>query len=452
MRNSNLAPDFGYCEERIVAAPSDAAMERAVIGDMLVDAEAAQGLAALLTAGDFTDGRASRLFEELSRRVASGESLNLVVLTSRGVLTQNEVAGYVGATNSALSWRAHAQVLREMRQRRAFLQAARYLEQAADDRNSDTAAVLADVWAELTKASRMALTANSDPDAVLGAYETEVRSWEGLPLANTGIKLLDSAIGGGMLPGELMAIIGGDGSMKTSLALACAESYLRNVGRGVLYLSLDMQPHKIALRRLLPLADTGEKELLNMMIRGESLYSTARANRAKIDKGRFHLAGGPLDLKGIEALVNRLRPGLVIWDYLTATAGFESELEAQRTCTEKIREWQQRYDATWIVLSQMSEIAKAGQRNGDFTGRASGGNSLARNCDTIIELFLDAQPDENPELGYYRNPPLIAMVVKCRSGRKGSCWSLRYNGASMSFTGDAVAVERVKKRKPVYRI
>ena len=180
MRNSNLAPDFGYCEERIVAAPSDAAMERAVIGDMLVDAEAAQGLAALLTAGDFTDGRASRLFEELSRRVASGESLNLVVLTSRGVLTQNEVAGYVGATNSALSWRAHAQVLREMRQRRAFLQAARYLEQAADDRNSDTAAVLADVWAELTKASRMALTANSDPDAVLGAYETEVRSWEGL--------------------------------------------------------------------------------------------------------------------------------------------------------------------------------------------------------------------------------------------------------------------------------
>ena len=37
----------------------------------------------------------------------------------------------------------------------------------------------------------------------------------------------------------------------------------------------------------------------------------------------------------------------------------------------------------------MSEIAKASQRQGDFAGRASGGNNLARVAHYSLELFRD---------------------------------------------------------------
>ena len=238
--------------------------------------------------------------------------------------------------------------------------------------------------------------------------------------------------------------------MKTSFALSCVESYLSTVGGNALYLSLDMPRESIALRRLLPLAQLSERELIAAWRRGEAVYSEAKQRREALDAKRFGVIGGPLTLEQIDGVLTRHRAGLVVWDYITATAGFDSELDAQRACVERLRAWQTRFpDVSWIILSQMSAAAKAGQAQGVFTGSASGGNSLARVCDYVLELFVDrVEPD--PGALYTPPPPLIATVQKCRAGRAGTAWSLDYDGPTMIFTGSASPVTREKKSKNLF--
>ena len=437
--------------------PSVPDEERAVLGAMLLSADEAGRIAAMLEAEDFTEGKHARLFRTLRERLGAGKPVDGVSLASSGDLDQADFAAYVdcavrAGANIAGAWKVHARSLRTVRTRRDLIWTARRLIREAFRPDCDVPEVMAAAQESLSGAKRLNMSMETSPETLLDVYEATVKGWAGLPLARSGIGQLDYAIGGGLLPAGILAVVGGDGSMKTSLALAFAEQYLRDIGRPVLYLSLDMRPERIALRRLLPVAQTGEKNLTAAISAYPEDFARVRAQRAQMDAGRFYIADGPLRLSDIESLVSRLNPGLVVWDYITATDGYRSEMDAQRACTAKLREWQHRYDATWIVLSQMSELAKAGQRQGDFAGRASGGNNLSRIADTQLELFLDESEPNEYEManGIVPRPKLICTVTKCRSGVKGSSWELDYDGPTMSFTGQAGRVRREKKRKTMF--
>ena len=433
--------------------PHDPAVERAVIGDMLVDGAAAAQISALLEPDDFYELKHRDIFRTLTNRLQSSASLDVIVLLSQKILSQMDYAAYVDSTSSAASWRHHARILREMRQRRCFIRAAYDLKAAGDQWDSNVSLTLQGVWAELGRASRMTMAMETNPDTALDAYVSEIQGWSNMPLARTGIDRLDEAIGGGILPGELLAVVGGDGSMKTSLALKICDAYLEDVGQPVLYLSLDMHPKRIGLRRLLPFAGLGEKKMIDLIRRKDPLFEQCRQQREQRDRGLFHLVGGPMVLRDLESVLAQINPGLVIWDYLTATSGYKSEMDCQRACVERLREWQVKFPATWVVLSQMSELAKAGQRQGDYAGKASGGNNLARAADTQIELFLDEPPEATEyqrATGIFEAPALIAIVNKCRAGQKGSTWSLDYDGPTMTFTGSAQRVQREKQKKAIF--
>lgn len=448
---ANSPPDWSL---DLPSAPDE---ERVVLGAMLLNEAEARKIAALLEPKDFADGRHLALFRALAERLDAGQPVDGVSLTTDGVVDQNAFAGLVdkaveaGATVPG-AWRVHAESLRRVRTRRGLIWTARRLIDAANRTDCDVTTAMAAAKKSLSLAQRLNLGVETSPETLLDGYEKKVRTWKGQPLTKSGIYNLDKAIGGGALPGWVVAIIGGDGSMKTSLALRFGDEYLKNVGRPVLYLSLDMPSERIAFRRLLPLADSGEMSLMSAVVEHETDFSEVRARRVELDAGRYHIADGPMRLAEIEALVSRLEPGLVIWDYLTATAGYRTEMDAQRACVEALRAWQRRYDATWIVLSQMSELAKAGQRQGDFAGRASGGNNLSRVTDIQLELFLDAVTPEKymMEMGIIPKPKLICTVTKTRVGIMGSSWDLDYNGPTMSFTGQSERVKRNKERKQMF--
>ncbi|WP_302364762.1 DnaB-like helicase N-terminal domain-containing protein [Pyramidobacter piscolens] len=434
--------------------PCSAEAEGAVIGTMLLDRSAAEKIAALLTPEDFYNGKNFGVFKTLSARLRAGQPLDGVLLTARGALSQSDFAGFVDSVSSTAAWPNQARLLRELRQRRDAVTAGRRLIRDAFAPDADTAAMFQRAWADLARTTRLTLDDGDGPDGVLDRFEAEVRSWGDKPFARSGVDRLDRSIGGGVLPGGIVTLVGGEGTMKTSLALSFAETYLREVGQRVLYLSLDMKPERIALRRLLPLAGMSERRMIAAIREDPDGFREVRQRRAQIDRGRFRLSGGPMELKDVESAVAAQSPGLVIWDFLTATAGFANEMECQRACVEALRAWQTKFPATWLVLSQMSEQSKLGQRQGDFSGKAAGGNNLARVSDTLIELFLDEPPEPNAcQLANNVTPPpeLIAIVAKCRTGQKGSMWALGYDGPTMSFTGDAQRVRREKQKKAQFR-
>src|SRR5690348_17226062 len=72
--------------------------------------------------------------------------------------------------------------------------------------------------------------------------ELTSRFWEaveqrGTPVP-TGIRCLDAALGGGLVPGRLLALLGGPGSGKTALANQIAEA-VASSARPVVYLTLE---------------------------------------------------------------------------------------------------------------------------------------------------------------------------------------------------------------------
>lgn len=401
-----------------------------------------------MDAEDFWDLNNKSLFLELKKRLDSGREINIAELDATRVLTQNTMAGLISAYVMPGSWRVQLGLLRESRQVREFERLAEELADKCDRPLTTTAELVTMTRRRLDEAVRLMGDAfNASPDSYLDDYEARVRNWRGVPLLRTGIAALDAAIGGGVLPGGVLSLVGGEGSMKTSLALSAAETYIREVKRPVLYLSLDMEGERLALRRLLPLLDAGEIEANRIIDREPQRFEAARRQRQELDHGLFLLKAGPQTLNDLRRYLQVLEPGLVIVDYLTAFSGYRSELEAMRAFCASLREWKTRFQASWLVLNQMSENSKADQRRGDIAGRSSGGNDIARVADTHIELFRDAPGNA----GAPAAPPLIATVVKCRTGISGGSWDLEYLGKTMTFTGLAKKMERKKPRGALFQ-
>ncbi|WP_321823486.1 DnaB-like helicase N-terminal domain-containing protein [Pyramidobacter piscolens] len=434
--------------------PSSAEAERAVIGVMLLDGEAAGSIAAQLEPEDFYDGKNYGIFKTLSSRLREDASIDMVVLISQGILSQSDYASYVDSCTHTGAWAHQAKILRELRQRREIIVAAGKAARAACKPDCDVSAVLQQLGADCGRASRLTMMGDASPDTILRDYAAEVQAWKTMPFVRSGIDRLDAHMGGGILPGQVLTVVGGEGTMKTSLALQYAETYLREIGRPVLYLSLDMPRKRIAVRRLLALMDMPENKVLAEMQGDTPFFQQALRERERFDRGRFLLEGGPMQLKDIEAAVSAQNPGLVIWDFLTATAGYDSEMECQRACANALRAWQTKYAATWIILSQMSEQSKYRQRQGDFGASASGGNSIARVSDTVIELVLSAATPTTYQQAnnIHPAPDLIAIISKSRAGQKGGMWALEYVGKTMTFTGRCTQAQLEKPKKSIFSV
>ena len=83
------APDWSL---DLPSAPDE---ERAVLGAMLLSAEEAGKIAALLEAEDFSEGKHARLFQSLKTRLGAGKAVDGVSLASAGELGQSDFAAYV---------------------------------------------------------------------------------------------------------------------------------------------------------------------------------------------------------------------------------------------------------------------------------------------------------------------------------------------------------------------
>lgn len=442
--------------DSFVSAPQSEEAERALIGHCLLNPGNIGAIVSTVQPEDFYSFVRKEVFLALVQRVKNNQPIDPVELDTSGALSQMDYATYADAVSSLENWKVHARILREMRLRRAMMFIADKMYQEAQDSSRDISGVLDCGLQNMGYAARLMPQPEGNPEDIMRAFELNVRRWEKLPLLRTGITALDEAFGGGVLPGGVMSLVGGDGSMKTSLALKCVETYLAEVAKPVIYLSLDMEAYRITTRRLLPLMDCREIRAIEEIRRNSEDYRWAAAELARRDKGLIKVFDGSHTVEDIQRHLEALRPGLVVIDYLTAIDGFKSEYEAMSSFCRTLRSWKRRYSTTWLIINQMSEMSKAAQRQGDFAGRASGGNDIARVADVMIELYKDLGVSDDDrgaedELAYTPPPQLIATVTKSRYGQNGTSWSLDYLGHSMSFTGKATKTERQKPRKAQFQ-
>jgi replicative DNA helicase len=422
--------------------------EKAVLGACLLDVDFQHFASRTLVADDFYDARHKEVFEYIQKNALANDPVDTVIFLDRvPEATQAETAEYVDAIPSIATASHHLQIVHENSIRRHLAIGARDIYRMAMDTNREITTITEEshrLVRECTSGERIAV---SDPDIHQAAYEQMVKSWGGLPLFQTGIDELDDDIGGGIFPGEIMVLVGGEGSMKTSLALHAVDNYIQNVGRKVLFLSLDMPAYQINNRRLMPLMNCNEKEVTEQAFNETEEYKAAKAERQRRDHGLFRVVHGEYTITDIERIIQFEAPSVVVLDYVTAVSGFDDELSAARAVTTALRRWKKEFGCSFLVLNQMSDIALANQRKGDVgTGRGLGGGSLRRAADVVLELFRDRVEQETASGLYPLQPRIVCSVAKTRRGSAGKHWSLHYTGETMKFLGTATRVKLRNKR------
>lgn len=440
---------------KTIELPGNEKSEKAVIGACLLDIEFQRFAAHTLTPDDFFNLKHREAFKFIQASALAGKPVDPVILMdSVPTIRQPDIAEFIDAIPLLNTAMHHLQIVREATVRRQLILGSKKIFDIATDMTKPLLDVTTEAYRlirECTNGERIAI---SDPDVHQDAYEQMVKSWNGLPLLRTGITELDEDIGGGVFPGEIMVVIGGEGSMKTSLALNAVEDYITNVKRKVLFVSLDMPAFQINNRRLMPILHCSEREVVERVALDSEAYRAAREERSRRDGGLFKVVHGQYTIEDIERIIQFEAPAMVVIDYMTAVAGFDDELSAARAVTEALRRWKADFKCSFLVLNQMSEIALANQRKGDVgTGRGLGGGAIRREADVVLEMFKDkVDTDSTLPCMYKPLPRIVCSVVKTRRGVAGKHWSLHYEGKTMKFLGTAslVQLKNKKDREPLY--
>mgnify|MGYP000846201954 CR=1 FL=1 len=316
-------------------------------------------------------------------------------------------------------------------------------------------AVTRAITEEVASAGRLDFTAT----AYVRRLKEEVKRWDDADKFGFGIDALDDSFGR-LLPGELLVLVGAQGSMKTSLMLSGIEHYLQSNPNGtVMLFSLDMAPEVIA-ERLLQREMHATADRVRWHVKNETeVFKCAMQKIRERYADRLLLYGsetpmaqlmGRQERMTIDDLKNEIEtymPSLVAIDYLTLLRKpRQSDLDCVNEVMPTLKELAQRYGIMFLLLSQMGRASKQAQAAGSsLVGSAKGGGIVEELANAQIDLFKDAPTEP------YGAPRIIATVSKTRRGVAGRSFELAYEPESMNFTGQARPVRREREQKPIFK-
>lgn len=277
----------------------------------------------------------------------------------------------------------------------------------------------------------------------------EIKSWQEAERFSFGIPALDKAFGN-LYPGELLVVVGAQGTMKTSLLLTGLENYIATTDGNVLLFSLDMTPEEIMERRLMRVMNM-DGDMLREYVRDESSeFKKASRMLDNADGGRFVVLGNKSASRfTAETVCQRIAsvmPSLVAIDYLTLLrTSKQSDLDCVNEAMPMLKAVAQEYGIMMVILSQMGRASKQLQASGSiYAGTAKGGGIVEELANAQIDIIKDAPLDEQTL------PRIIAIVSKTRRGVAGRAFELEYDGPTMSFTGCATPVKRLKAPSQIF--
>jgi replicative DNA helicase len=277
--------------------------------------------------------------------------------------------------------------------------------------------------------------------------ETYLRSWRDFPAFGFGVRALEDATGG-ILPGEICVLTGAPGTMKTSLALSAVDDFVSRTKEGlVYYCSVDMAPREITQRIMERESRIPQAILTDMSGRRDPEFKDIKREIKNKYNGRLAIHGHTDTRQmGIDDLLQaclKRQPQLIVVDYLTRLKqSGQSDLEFVEHAMPKILQYAHQYQASFLLLSQMSRASRSEQASGRIGGHGKGGGVVEELAHTEIELFQ--QPVDGDK------PLVVAAVTKARRGVAGQFFSLDYDGPIKRFSGAATRMKRSSKKKPMF--
>jgi replicative DNA helicase len=274
------ALDDGYADEgaekRLKVPPNSIEAEQALIGGLMLNAQAWDKVADVVSAGDFYRKDHRLIFESIGNLIEDGSPCDVVTvseyLDNRGELEQagglEYLAMLANETAGAANARAYAKILRERSMLRALINAGNEISGSAFATDGRSAAEVLDnaermvfEIAEKGSRGRKGFKALKDilPEAVDRIDELH-QSDGSITGISTGYNEFDKMTAG-LQGGDLVIVAGRPSMGKTTLAINIAENAAIGSQKGTAIFSMEMPSQQLAFRMISSLGRVDQTHL-----------------------------------------------------------------------------------------------------------------------------------------------------------------------------------------------
>lgn len=427
--------------------PCSIEAEQSVLGALLLDNGAWDGIADLLRPADFYRYDHRVIFEHIGTLIASARPADVVtVYESLATAGKSDAIGglaYLNAiaqsTPSAARARYYAESVRDRSRKRSAIVAARALED--DARNSrDTAGVIVErAQARLEQLAEGAVSSDeveSAATAVRAFLERLDRQVNGadLPLS-TGLLDLDEKLGGGFNEGELIVVAGRPAMGKTALLMRLALA-AQERGRALVF-SLEMSPEQLGRRLVAELGSVSMGRLKKPdEVSGEEWSHIAMATEKSLDL-RISIDCRPnLALAGIRArarqeLRRHGKLSAILIDYLQLLQLGEGDNLARSIgeVTRGLKILARELGVPIILLSQLNRGLEQRPNKRPVLSDLRESGAIEQDADVVLGIYRDEVYNPN---SMDRGIAEI-LVLKQRQGEIGTV-GVRYDGHLTRFS------------------
>lgn len=378
--------------------------EQSVLGAMLLDASTITEIEPLLKAEMFSSTAHQIIFECMIDIHNNKEPIDLITITEKlraiGLLDNVGGISYITSLSTIVPTTSnilhYANIILEKYKNRNIVEKFEGFKRG----EIDSTTLIYQLEDEIEKANKGLIKKDTSISSIVDRAFDYINT-ESEENIKFNIPTLDDAIGG-LYPGELTTIAGKSGGGKTALAL----QILRNVisqKKKVLLISGEMSDIQILFRNIASLTGISIKKMKDRNLSENEMRKYIEALSILSAGDYLHINDNTYTLSGIKREINRIKPDLVIIDYLQILEheGPEQGEAKLAELSRKVKKMTIDFNIPIIELAQLNDETKGKRPQGDTPMRGS--KQIYMDANNVIYLHrpLDGEIEEYCEkLGY----------------------------------------------------
>lgn len=427
--------------ESLKLPPHSIEAEQSVLGGLLLENEALDKIADILSAQDFYQHDHKTIFEHIGKLIEHNRPADIVTvaesLESTAELTKIGGIAYLGAlaqnTPTAANIRRYAEIVRERAVMRKLVVVGSSIAESAYSPNGRDAQQLLDEAEakvfEIAEGGKRSSQGFTDIKVLLPQVAERIdmlfsrdnpSDVTGIP---TGFSDLDSMTSG-LQPGDLVIVAGRPSMGKTAFSLNIAENVALDTGLPVAVFSMEMASTQLAMRMIGSVGRLDQHRMRTGRLEDEDWEKLTTALGKLNEAPIFIDEGAGLSSFDVRARARRLhrqcgKLGLIVVDYLqlmAAPAGRQGENRATEISeiSRSLKALAKELDVPVVALSQLNRSVETRPDKRPVMSDLRESGAIEQDADLILFIYRDEvyNPDSTDKgtaeiiIGKQRNGPI----------------------------------------------
>jgi replicative DNA helicase len=419
--------------------PHSVEAEQSVLGGLLLENDALDRIADIMSAGDFYRHDHRVIYQHVSRLIEHSKPADIVTV-AESLESTAELSGiggiaYLGAlaqnVPSAANIRRYAEIVRERAVMRKLVEVGSGIaESAFSPQGKDTAQLLDEAEAkifEIAEGGQRSAQGFIDIKTILPQVADRIDQLfqrdnpsdvTGIP---TGFTDLDSMTSG-LQPGDLVIVAGRPSMGKTAFSLNIAENVALDTGLPVAVFSMEMAATQLAMRMIGSVGRLDQHKMRTGRLEDEDWVRLTTALGKLNDAPLFIDESAGLNALEVRARARRLhrqcgKLGLIVLDYLqlmSSTRQGENRATEISEISRSLKALAKELDVPVVALSQLNRSLEQRPNKRPVMSDLRESGAIEQDADVILFIYRDQvynpdSPDKGTAeiiIGKQRNGPI----------------------------------------------